>query len=242
MPFGTGAGPAVWCHSLLPDYHAFSGRGGYTFPLHDRRPAVNALNVAPELLNGLSAVYPEEVSGQDVFDAMLCLLSAESYTRRFAGDLEDTFPHVVFPLSHDVFREAVRIGRRIRAVETFEPPMREAPFFRLETEPVGRVGDVDLIGGAIVLCENGTGRLTGMPQAVWHFSVSGYRVLPRWLEARKGLPADFAFVRELRDICERIAELIELFGQADRVLDASLGESLSREALHLPARGHEGRH
>lgn len=62
------------------------------------------------------------------------------------------------------------------------------------------------------------------------------------LEARKGLPADFAFVRELRDICGRIAELIELFAEADRVLDASLRESLSREALHLPPRGHDGRH
>ena len=34
MPCGTGAGPAVWCHGLLPDYHAFRGSyGGYAFPL-----------------------------------------------------------------------------------------------------------------------------------------------------------------------------------------------------------------
>ncbi len=243
VPSGTGAGPAVWSHSLLPDYHAFRGSyGGYTFPLYDRRPEVNAPNITPALLNGLSAAYPEEVSAEDVFDTILCLLSASSFTRRFAEDLEDTFPHVVFPLSYDVFREAVRIGRQIRAVETFEPPVREAAFLRLETEPRGPVGDVDLVGEALVLCENGSGRITGLPQAVWNFSVSGYRVLPRWLEARKGLPADFAFVRELRDICGRIAELIELFAEADRVLDACLRESLSREALHLPPRGHDGRH
>ncbi|NCQ25705.1 MAG: N-6 DNA methylase, partial [Roseovarius sp.] len=30
LPGGTGAGPAVWCHGLLPDYHAFRGSyGGY---------------------------------------------------------------------------------------------------------------------------------------------------------------------------------------------------------------------
>lgn len=51
-----------------------------------------------------------------------------------------------------------------------------------------------------------------------------------------GQPADQAFVLELRDICGRIAELIELFSQADTVLDAALADSLSREALHfMPA-------
>jgi hypothetical protein len=33
------------------------------------------------------------------------------------------------------------------------------------------------------------------------------------------LPADLALVRELRDICGRIAELIDLFAEADIVLE-----------------------
>jgi hypothetical protein len=66
---------------------------------------------------------------------------------------------------------------------------------------------------------------------VWDFSVSGYRVVPRWLEARIGLPADLNVVRELRDICGRVAELIDLFAQADIVLETTLRESLTREAL-----------
>jgi hypothetical protein len=40
-------------------------------------------------------------------------------------------------------------------------------------------------------------------------------------------------VTELRDICGRIAELLDLFAQADIVLDATLRETLSREALGL---------
>ena len=44
LPGGTGAGPAAWCHGLLPDYHAFRGSyGGYAFPLWDRRPRVRAV-------------------------------------------------------------------------------------------------------------------------------------------------------------------------------------------------------
>jgi hypothetical protein len=38
----------------------------------------------------------------------------------------------------------------------------------------------------------------------------------------KGLPADLALLRELRDICGRIAELIDLFAEADIVLESTL--------------------
>jgi hypothetical protein len=99
---------------------------------------------------------------------------------------------------------------------------------------------VDYSESSITLCDNGNGRITGLPQAVWDFSVSGYRLVPHWLEARVGLPADLALVRELRDICGRIAELIDLFAQADIVLEATLHETLTREALGLVALEQDG--
>ncbi len=87
--------------------------------------------------------------------------------------------------------------------------------------------------GAVTLCADGSGRITGIPEAAWSFAVSGYRVLPRWLEGRIGLPADSDLVTELRDICLRIAELIDLFAEADIVLEAALRETLARGALGL---------
>jgi hypothetical protein len=236
MPSGTGAGPAVWCHGLLPDYHSFRGSyGGYAFPLWDRRPNVNGANVSLGLIAALSAAYGQQVGSQSTFDAMLCLLSASSYSSRFAEDLEDTFPHAPFPVSPDVFAEAVRVGGEIRQLETFSREPGEAyrrhDFVRLASVPRGALVAVDLADGEIVLCGDGTGRVTGLPQHVWEFAVSGYRVLPRWLETRIGQPVDLNFVEELRDICGRIAELIDLFAQADIVLESTMGETLSREAL-----------
>jgi hypothetical protein len=188
-------------------------------------------------LINLSAAYGEPVVAEDVFDAILCLLSAASYTRRFAEDLEDVFPHVPFPAGHAIFQDAARIGREVRAVEVFARPPDEAfrrpHFVRVVTEPRGALATVEYDDGAITLCADGTGEITGLPQAVWDFSVSGYRLIPRWLEARVDLPADLALVRELRDICGRVAELIDLFAQADILLEATLHESLTREALGL---------
>lgn len=238
MPAGTGAGPAVWCHGLLPDYHSFRGSyGGYAFPLFDRRPNVAASNVSSALIASLSAAYGEQVAAEDVFDTILCLLSASSYSLRFAEDLEDVFPHIPFPATHEIFQDAVKLGREIRSVETFarQPAAdyRRPDFVRVVTDPRGQVAPVDYADGEITLCADGSGRITGLPLGVWRFAVSGYRVLPRWLEARIALPADLAFVRELRDICGRIAELIDLFDEADTVLDATLRETLSREALEF---------
>jgi hypothetical protein len=179
------------------------------------------------------------VTPEDVFDAILALLSATSYTRRFAEDLEDVFPHIPFPADHGVLMRAVAVGREIRAVETFTRAPRKQPaaFCRLTSEPtVGSdVTTVTFREEEIVLCADGTGRVTGIPQAVWSFSVSGYRVLPRWIEGRRGLPVDLGLIRELHDVAARIAELIQHFDDADLVLNDTLAHTLTREELGFPA-------
>ena len=242
LPNGTSAGPAVWSFGNYPDRHAFRGSyGGYAFPLHDRRPDVNASNISQTLIQGLSIAYGEQVAAEDAFDAILALLSATSYSLRFAEDLEDVFPHVSFSTHHTIFQDAVLIGREIRAVETFARAPTGAfagrDFVRLATPPNATLAANNYVDGSIVLCGNGSGRVVGLPKEVWDFCVSGYRVLPRWLEGRVGVPVDLELVREFRDICGRISELIELFAEADIVLEATLQQTLSREVLGFDLAG-----
>ena len=238
MPFATGAGPAVWCHGLLPDYHAFRGSyGGYAFPLRDNRPGHGPFNVVPALIVGLAQNYGAAVVAEDVFDAMLALLSATSYTLRFAEDLEDVLPHVPFPSDHLLFQSAVELGREIRAVETFARP--PGPEFltravaRVETEATGTLQASDWTDTEIFLCADGSGRVSGVSAAVWGFSVSGYRLLYRWLDAREGLSVDHALITQMRDVVGRIAELIDLFARADMLLARILPRTLTRDALGL---------
>lgn len=139
MPSGTGAGPAAWAHGSFPDRHAFrASYGGYAFPLYDRREGHGPYNLKPEVVAALTDAYGVEVKPEQLFDAILCLLSAQSYTRRFAEDLEDVFPHVPFPSSPDVYAEAAHIGADIRAVQTFtRPPAAEyATIARADTPAV----------------------------------------------------------------------------------------------------------
>jgi predicted helicase len=237
MPFATGAGPAVWCHGLVPDYHAFSGRGGYAFPLRDNRPGHGPFNISPALLAGLAASYGVPVGAEDAFHAILALLSATFYTLRFAEDLEDVFPHVPFPGDHTLFLAAAELGREIRALETFARP--PSPNFltrtlaRVETQPSGTLDASDWSEGEFFLCADRTGRVSGVPKEIWDFSVSGYRLLPRWLDARKGLAAEHALITQMRDVVGRIAELIDLFARADTLLAQILPSTLTSGGLGL---------
>ena len=244
MPSGVGVGPSVWCYGLLPDYHSFSGRGGYAFPLYDRRAGPDASNLNPVLIAALSEAYGQAQTSEDIFDAILALLSASSYTILHAEDLEDVFPHIPFPADPSVFAEAARIGGEIRALEAFQreaaAEFRPRDFCRIVGQPGDDIviGDISYADGTLSLWKDGNEAVptfSGLPEAIWSFSVSGYRVLYRWIDGRKGLPVTLALFRELRDVAARIAELIHWFDAADLVLTATLADTLTREELGFPA-------
>jgi hypothetical protein len=167
------------------------------------------------------------------------LLSATSYTLRFAEDLEDVFPHVPFPSDHALFLTAAELGREIRTVESFgRPPganFLTRAVARVETEATETLHASDWTDGKLFLCTNQTGRVSGISEAIWSFSVSGYRLLPRWLAARQGLAVDHALISAMRDVVGRIAELIDLFAHADTLLIQTLPATLTRDALGFTA-------
>ena len=249
LPSNTGLGPSVWTHSGYPDRHAFRGSyGGYAFPLYDRREGPDAHNLNLALVAALAEAYGGAQTPEDIFDAILCLLSAQSYTHKFAEDLEDTFPHIPFPADPAVFARAAEIGREIRGLEAFQrdpaAAFRPKGFCKLvvDTDQGDLIGDVAYREGDLSLWKadgQAVTAFTGLPEAVWSFSVSGYRVLPRWIDGRKGLAFSDALKSDLRDVAARIHELIHWFAEADLVLEATLVKTLTREELGFPAPVHE---
>jgi Type ISP C-terminal specificity domain len=248
---GSGAGPAVWCHGLKPDQHAFRGSyGGWVFPFRNHSAESSGHFLRPALLSGLAVVYGRPVTPLDAFDTILALLSATSYTTRFAFDLEDDFPHVPFPAEPDAFAAAARIGARIRELQSFAaPPAAEFRVARLVGKASGPALDVptpqrafaaadDL--GTIALLSDRSLCIAEVRENVWCFSVSGYPVLYRWLRARKGElltgPSGASLLRAALDVAWRINELLFWFDEADRVLARALEAPLTRADLALPAR------
>ena len=243
---GTGLGPAVWCHGLRPDQHSFRGSyGGWIMPLWNHAPEGIGHFLNPALVPGLSTAYGTEVEPQQVFDAILALLSASSYTTRFPHDLEDDFVHVPFPADPEQFWLAARIGMRLRELETFaDAPSPAFRFARLVGQRSAPELDVPTPQRAYT-GEGGTGyvalradqslRLAGVSERAWNFSVSGYQVFYRWLRARNGQPITAAMQREILDTITRIEESLHLFDEADSVLASATEASLTRAQLGLSA-------
>lgn len=187
------------------------------------------------------------MTAEDIFDAILCLLSADSYTLRFAEDLEDEFPHVPFPADHAVFARAAGLGAQIREIETFASApdaITNLAFVQLATPPTAGaaldVGDPDET--TLILCADGSGEVSALPERLWDFEVSGYPVLRRWLEGRKGRIVDLALFEAFRDICGRISDLVDLFDQADIILTETLDNPLMRGVIWPEAARGEADH
>jgi predicted helicase len=242
---GTGVGPAVWCHGLVPDQHAFRGSyGGWVFPLMHHAAEGVGYFLAPDLIPGLSAAYGRPVEPREVFDVILALLSASSYTTRFAHDLEDDFPHVPFPADPTLFEQAVQIGARLRALQTFaEEPMPDFRRARLVGHASGPVLDMptpqrafaaEAGVGQIALLADRSLRVVDVSERAWQFSISGYPVLYRWLRARNGQEISAALQRAALETVGRIEETLHLFDRADSLLIEALEAPLTRAQTGLP--------
>ena len=234
---GTGNGPAVWCHGLIPDQHAFSNRGGWVFPLWDRRDGGTRTLLKEEFLRELEVGLGEAIGPQDVFDCALALLSASSYTTRFAWDLEDDFPHIPFPADARLFRRTAELGTRIRALQTFAADPDER-FFRgriqgrvagpiLDVPPPRRAFTLQGEEGTLSLTASGAMRVAGVPGRVWEFTISGYPVLYNWLSARRGQPLNATMHRGILGLVARLSHLMYLFDDADALLEEALEAPLS---------------
>lgn len=243
LPGGTGAGPAIWSHGLKPDQHAFRGSyGGWIYPLRDAASEIGHF-VDPRVIAALGEAYGQPVEPQHVYDAVLALLSASSYSMRFAHDLEDDFPHVPFPAGRGCFVRAAEIGARIRALEGFRREPGEAFRIARLDGVAGAVFDIPAPAnafrpgqdgrGAVSLVPDGSYRMIDVSERVWRFKVSGYPLLYKWLKARSGEALRAAVLREALDVTWRIEELLSLADEADGVLCDALALTLTREELNL---------
>ena len=138
---------------------------------------------------------------------------------------------------------AAALGARIRRVETFDASeplelLSDSSFVRLTTVPTTgaalRASQPD--GSRLTLCADGSGKVDGVPTHLWAFEVSGYPVLRRWLEGRDGEPMDLALFDAFRDVCARIAELMQLAERADLILEDALEATLNRDVLEASSK------
>jgi hypothetical protein len=173
------------------------------FPLW-RDAAATTPNLAPKLLELLTATYNSPVTAEDFLAYVACVVAHPAYTERFQADL--TQPGLRIPLTAqpNLFARAAELGRRVIWLHTFGEHFADAKAGRppgpprLPKEQAPRIpkdgaipDDADAMPDEIGYDQTrhrlliGKGFIDNVPPTVWQYEVSGKRVLTQWFSYRK---------------------------------------------------------
>ncbi|MFN3201322.1 MAG: type ISP restriction/modification enzyme [Bradymonadia bacterium] len=121
-----GRGPSVLPGMLVPDMDHFCNRGGRDIvPLwRDDGEGGQAPNIAPDLLNTLSATWNRAVTPEDLYNYTLALLAHPSHGRVLDGALVDPGPRVPLTADGPLAVEVIQLGQQLFEVFKNSPPDR----------------------------------------------------------------------------------------------------------------------
>lgn len=193
-----GAGPALTVSTAPPDKHHFRGSfgGKDVLPLFRDRNATSP-NLPKDLLDMLGKVYHQPIHPEDVAAYVYALLAHPGYEDRFRKALATPGPRVPITADVDLFNEAVDIGRRLLWLQTYAERFRDPAAGRDARVP--SVSGLGWTENVTQIPENlkavsyepdtqalriGDGQVAGVRPEVWGFTVSGLRVVERWIAAR----------------------------------------------------------
>lgn len=197
-----GGGPALTPSAYVPDLHYFNGRGGKdVIPLY--RDRYKTPNASADLLSGVTARHRATdaavagVTVERLFAYAFGVLAGADYTARFKEELRTPGPRVPLTADPVLFERMVAHGRHLLWLQTFgerfgegNPNLPTSDIHWLIEPTRLPEGKSDVVydppSGSLHVAD---GRLLGVPEAVWRFSVSGMEIIPKWLSYRMVKPA-----------------------------------------------------
>lgn len=223
LPRGFGAGPLAMHTKLLPEQHAFNGRGAKAvFPLwlpgggqpddgvtvvYGRRS-----NLSDRTLKWAMQVFIDD-PWESAYNYILAVLSAPSYSRMMWATLESEWPRVPLSQNTSLCRTGAILGASLQMIWESSLPPQGIKWAGHGTGPLGRASHAQ----GIIAFDNGR-TLEGVSAKAWNFQVSGYRVLPNWFAARTHWQATPAQAVKAQHAVAAVTRLIERGPDLDHLL------------------------
>ncbi|WP_165077234.1 MULTISPECIES: type ISP restriction/modification enzyme [unclassified Desulfovibrio] len=238
-------GPALTLSANVPDLDYFRGSYGAKniLPLY-RDVAGTEPNILPSLLDFLETVYKHPVTPGDLAAYVYAVLAHNAFTEKFHLELASREIRVPLTKDAELFLRAVELGRRLIWLHSYGERMARNGVKKGDI-PVGSAKCLKAVSGApeeypetFSYNESartlmvGTGEFAPVSPAVYHFEVSGLKVVQSWLNyrmkeksGRKSSPLDD--IRPLRWTAEYTEGLLRLLW----VLEATLDTYPAQKAL-----------
>jgi Type ISP C-terminal specificity domain/N-6 DNA Methylase len=204
MAHSPTSGPALTFTGMIPDLHHYKGSfGGRAFPLW-RDAAATQPNLSPKLLEALASQYKVSVTPEDFFAYLAGVAANPAYTQRFQKDLAQPGLRIPLTVKLKLFAKGAELGRRLIWLHTFGDrfadqeagrppgpprlPKDRAPRIPKEgaipDDPASMPDEIayDVSRQRLLI---GEGFIDNVSPEVWHYEVSGKRVLTQWFSYRK---------------------------------------------------------
>jgi len=192
-----GSGPALVACALLPDFHHFRGSyGGKDVIPAYRDAAGRRANVLPGLLDLLGRTYGLKVTPEDLVAYVYGALAQPDFTERYAKGLETRRLHVPITKDATLFAKVRDVGVRLLWLHTYgerfvpkghdpgQVPRGVARCAKaVSGDPDGYPESFEYAEATHTL-RVGDGEFRPVSNDVYHFEVSGLRVVQSWLGYR----------------------------------------------------------
>ncbi|WP_162865721.1 type ISP restriction/modification enzyme [Deinococcus wulumuqiensis] len=164
---------------------------------------------------------------EEVFYHGLAMLSAPAYRTEHAEYLAEDWPRVPMPQKRAELQRSAALGRKVAALldpqAQPEMPQTVGKLVKAGTDreaqgadlKIGEKPHYDEKREVYVLSEKL--ELINVPPAVWSFTLGGYPVLKKWVEARKGRLLTLNDADWLESIVRRVQQLLNLGEELDSI-------------------------
>ena len=256
-----GMGPALTACAYIPDRHHYRGSygGKDIIPLY-RDPAAREPNIAPGLLDTLSAEFGKPVAAEDLAGYVYGVLAQPEYTSRFARELGSR--EIRFPLTRKegLFFRAAEFGKSLLWLHTYggrlvsegrlhgAVPLGKAKCLKAVPDEEDKYPNDFVYNEESKKLQVGEGIFGPVTPEVYNFEVSGFHVVKSWLgyrmrerSGRKSSPLDDIrprvwtreFTRELLELLWVLEKTVEGYPRQKKLFEEILAGPLL-QANELP--------
>lgn len=233
-----GGGPVVTATPYVPDLDHFRGSYGAknVIPLWRDSKAQEA-NLPSDLISTLADCFKDKVTVEDVAGYVYGLTGTAAFSQRFEEELgEQAGPvHIPITRSYALFQQVSEFGRELLWWHTWGERCGEhghATGSAKEITPVEGMPENFGFDAEKNLLNVGPGRFGPVSPQVWHFEVSGLKILQSWLgyrmaskKGKKSSPLDdvrptrWAFTEELLLLLHTLEHTVEVTPRAAELLE-----------------------
>jgi predicted helicase len=174
-----------------------------------------------------------KVDENGIFNYIYAILHSPFYRSRYAGELQQDFPHLPLTSNFELFFVLAGLGGELVALHLLESSQLDrfiTSYIGPKNPEVGRVtwsDDTVWLDAGVAKkgqpSKLGTIGFRGVTEKVWNFYIGGYQVCHKWLKDRKGRTLSDDDISHYQKIIVALNETIRLMAEIDKVIDAHGG-------------------